>query len=323
MRRFAILCLLLVGLFTTSGVAGELTVCLDFFPNPNHVPLYVAQESGWFSEAGLSVDIVIPANVSDPLKLVAAGRFDVALTPQINYMIALSEGLPLQCIGALIDRNLGGLLARGGDGITTLDDLRGLRIGYSLAPLEPVLWTTMLACAGVGIDEVTLVNVGYNTVVSLLSGAVDAIGAFRNYERLQVELLGEEAVFFPQEEHCVPDTYDITLVVRRDVSEGAAHDLRILLEVLARAVDATLERPDEAYALFLAAHPDLDDELNRGSFEATLPLYAAGLRHDDPVQWMTLQDYLFHHELIGRVFEPDELLDATFLPSRASQGGGD
>ena len=323
MRGFVWICLLSVLLFSAVAAGGELSVCLDFFPNPNHVPLYVAQEAGWFSDVGLSVDLVIPANVSDPLKLVAAGRFDVALTPQINYLIALSEGLPVECVGALIDHNLGGLLARGDDTIETLADLRGRRIGYSLAPLEPVLWETMLACAGIGIDEVTLVNVGYNTVVSLLAGGVDAIGAFRNYEALQVGLLEEEPVFFPQEEHCVPDTYDIVLVARQNASEAAKKDMVAFLDVLARAVDSTRARPDDAYALFLDGNPDLDDELNRLSFEATLPLYAVGLRNDDAAQWTALQEYLFSHGLIKRMFEVEELFDAMFLPSGASQGGGD
>ena len=75
------------------------------------------------------------------------------------YLIARAEGLPLIAIGALIDKPLGGLLALSERGIEALEDLRGGRIGYSLAPLEPVLWETMLGSAGISVDEVELINV--------------------------------------------------------------------------------------------------------------------------------------------------------------------
>lgn len=321
MRRigWVVLVLSAVAVFATS--AGELTVVLDFFPNPNHVPLYVAQELGWFDDAGLSVDVVVPANVSDPLKLAAVGQFDIALTPQINFLIARAEELPLVSIAALIDRNLGGLLARESRGIASLEDLRGRRIGYSLAPLEPVLWETMLACAGVGIGEVELINVGFNTVVSLMSGGVDAIGAFRNYEVPQVELLGEAPVFFPQEAFCIPDTYDIILVCREALTEDRAEDLRTFLTVLGRGVRRTQESPEEAYALFIEALPELDDELNRRSYEATVPLFASDLRHDDGEQWQTLQEYLFAHGLISRTFAVEALAHTAFLPEGTDDQG--
>jgi putative hydroxymethylpyrimidine transport system substrate-binding protein len=303
-----------VATLAAGAVGSEVSLCLDFFPNPNHAPLYVAAKQGWFDEAGLTVDLVVPANVSDPLKLAAAGRFDVALTPQINYLIARSQGLPLIAIGALIDRNLGGLLARTSEGIVDLADLRGKRIGYSLAPLEPILWETMLSCAGVDIHEVELVNVGYNTVPSLLSGGVDAIGAFRNYEAIQLELLGEQATFFPQEVYCIPDTYDILLVCRASLVEERPDALRGLLAAVARGVGMTRSSPNDALALFLQANPDLDDELNRRSFAATVPLFATGLQLDDPEQWAAMQTYLFEHGLIDHVFDLDVLYTAELLP---------
>jgi putative hydroxymethylpyrimidine transport system substrate-binding protein len=297
----------------------ELTVCLDFFPNPNHVPLYAARELGWFAEEHLGVDIVVPANVSDPLKLVAARQFDVALTPQINYLIALSEGLPLIAVGALIDRNLGGLLSLTASGIEELDDLRGKKIGYSLAPLEPILWETMLAYGGVGIDEVELVNVGYNTVVALMTGSVDAIGAFRNYEVFQVELLGQQTTFFPQEDHGIPDTYDILIVCHPELMVERDAELQTFLAILARGVEQTKTDPEQAYSLFLQANTDLDDALNRLAFDATVPLFAAGLRHDCAPLWMALQDYLLERGIVERAFELDRLYSTALLPGEEEE----
>ncbi|MFC2077646.1 ABC transporter substrate-binding protein [Candidatus Bipolaricaulota bacterium] len=311
-RKVAVLA---VGFCLLSGWAfgRTLRVCLDFFPNPNHVPLYLAIVDGLFEARGLDVELIVPANPSDPVKLAAARTIDVALTPQINYLVARSAGLPLVAIGALIDRNLGGLLALGDSGIGEIGDLAGRRIGYSLAPLEPILWETMLRCAGVPIDEVELINVGYATVASLLAGSVDAIGAFRNFEPIQVELQGESSVFFPQEEHCIPLTYDIILVVNPDLVEERTGDLRLLLEALSEAIAFTQADPEGAFGRFVAANPDLGDELNRRSFAATVSLFASGLRHDDEAVWETLQGYLVEQELMAAALPMRELYTAALL----------
>lgn len=108
----------------------------------------------------------------------------------MNFFLARDGGLPLIAVGALIDGALGGLLSVREHGIERLSDLRGKRIGYSLEPLEPVLWRTMLAAAGLNPGEYELIYTGMSTLPALLSGAGTAIGAFRNYERLAVEVLG-------------------------------------------------------------------------------------------------------------------------------------
>ena len=306
---------LIVGLMTSAAVASPiLRVSLDFFPNPSHVPLYVAVEAGMFAERGIEVDVIVPANPSDPVKLVAAQAIDVALTPQINYLIARAEGLPLVAIGALIDRSLGGLLSLADQGVHRLEDLRGKRIGYSLAPLEPVLWGTMLSSVGVAVDDVELINVGFNTMASLLAGHVDAIGGFRNFEPIQAALYEREPVFFPQEEYGVPETYEILLVVHPERAAVQADVLRLFLDALAEAIAVTQDDPERAFALFLQAHPDLDDELNRRSFEATLPRYAVGARHDDADIWTTMQSYLVEHGLIDAGLPLEGLWRADLLP---------
>jgi len=276
----------------------------------------VCQQRGYFTDEGLDVELFVPANPSDPVKLAASRAVEIALTPQINYLIARSEGLPLIAIGALIDRGLGGLLSLRGHGVETIGDLRGKQVGYSLAPLEPILWRTMLGCAGIAEDEVRLINVGFNTMQALLSGSVDAIGAFRNFEPIQAELEGRDPVFFPQEAHCIPSTYELILVIHPDLIAERGDDLASFLRALARGIGSTVGDPDGAFGSFLSGHPDLDDELNRRSFEATLPLYANGARHDDAVVWSAMRDYLADNGLIGERLPLEELFTDTLLPEK-------
>lgn len=295
-------------------VGQALRVCLDFFPNPNHAPLYVAVEEGSFAAFGLDVELVVPADPSDPVKLAAARTIDIALTPQINYLVARSEGLPLLSIGALIDRNLGGLLALETSGIKSVQDLAGKRIGYSLAPLEPILWGTILDCAGISVADVELVNVRYATIAALLSGSLDAVGAFRNYETIQAEMQGADSVFFPQEDYCIPPTYDIILVVHPDLIAEQTDDLKLFLVALSESIAFIRRNPVTTFHRFTTALPDLDDELNRRSFDATLPLFAEGVRHDDPGVWEAMQTYLFEKGLLTSPIPIEALYTAELLP---------
>ena len=174
----------------------------------------------------------------------------------------------------------------------------------------------MLGCAGIGEDEVRLVNVGFNTMQALLAGSVDAIGAFRNFEPIQAELEGGDPVFFPQEGFCIPATYELILVVHPDLIEERGEDLSAFLRALARGIDQTTSEPDVAFGMFLAAYPDLDDELNRRSFEAMLPLYADGARHDDIEVWSAMRGYLAGHGLTDERLPVERLFTFALLPPR-------
>ncbi len=292
----------------------DVRVMLDFFPNPNHVPLYVADQKGYFTDEGISITLIPPSAASDPAKLCAARAVDLALTPQMNLLIAQGAGLPLIAVGALIDGALGGLLALADRGITSLDDLAGATIGYSLAPLEPILWRTMLASAGVDPEEVRLFYVRMNTRAALLTGRVDAIGAFRNFEVLSVELEGYEVLFFPQEDYGVPVPYELVIIAHPAFVDEEPDVIRGFLHALSRGIAFTLERPEEAFALFTQRIPEHGEELGWRSLNATLPLYAVGARHDNPQRWEHMQRYLIEHELVPATLPLDDLYTTDHLP---------
>ena len=315
-KRLIVALLLLVGVCVSVTAQPRLQVMLDFFPNPNHVPLIVAVEQGFFADEGIEVEIVVPGSPSDPIKLVAAGAVDVALTPQINLIIARDAELPVIAIGSLIGSPLGGLLGLKENGIASLSDLRGRRIGYSLAPLEPILWRTMLASVGVEPGEYELINVGFNTALSLLSGQVDAIGAFRNFEVPQVTIEGHEAAFFPEEEYGVPQTEEIVIAANAERVSKDAPRMRAFLAALARGIAFTVEHPQEAFQSFIDAYPDLDDDLNRRAYEITLPLYTDGARIGPQAEWQDLQDYLFENGLIKSRSPLAEVCTEEYLPEK-------
>src|SRR3954463_982842 len=56
------------------------SLTLDFYPNPDHAGIYMAQKLGYFEEAGLAANSAAPSARPAPYKRVAAGRTDVAIS---------------------------------------------------------------------------------------------------------------------------------------------------------------------------------------------------------------------------------------------------
>ena len=206
MRLTTFAVLLGLALAAPAAAAEKLTLMLDWFVNPDHAPIIVADELGYFANAGLDVEIVAPADPNDPPKLVAAGQADVAISYQPQLHIQVDQGLPLTRIGTLVATPLNSLVVLADGPIEEIADLRGRKVGFSVGGFEDALLGAMLGHNGLKLDDVELVNVNFALSPALLSGQVDAvIGAFRNFELNQLELEGHPGRAFYPEEQGVPD----------------------------------------------------------------------------------------------------------------------
>jgi putative hydroxymethylpyrimidine transport system substrate-binding protein len=252
----------------------RLRLILDWFVNPDHGPLVVAREKGFFREAGLEVEIVAPADPNDPPKLVAAKQADVAVSYQPQLHLQVAQGLPVVRIGTLVDTPLNSLVVLADGPVKGITDLKGRKVGYSVGGFEDALLGAMLEKAGLGLGDVELVNVNFSLSPALVAGRVDAvIGAFRNFELNQLDILGRPGrAFFPEEEG-VPAYDELVYIAHRD----ALGDARLgrFLAAVERASLWLVNHPEEAWEAFRASDPaTLDDELNRRAWADTLPRFA-------------------------------------------------
>ncbi len=252
----------------------KLTVLLDWFVNPDHGPLYVAQERGYFADAGLTVEFVPPADPNDPPKLVAAGKADLAISYQPQLHIQAEAGLPLVRIATLVATPLNTILVLKDSPVRTLADLKGKRVGFSVAGLEDALLAGVLQPHGLTMDDIVKVNVNWSLSPSLISGRVDAvIGAFRNFELNQMDIAGHPGRAFYLEEEGVPSYDELIVVAHKDTLDRPAH--RAFVDAVERGIQYMINHPDEAWTLFIAgSRKDLDDELNRRAWRDTLPRFA-------------------------------------------------
>ncbi|WP_062017213.1 ABC transporter substrate-binding protein [Aureimonas sp. AU4] len=276
LRQLLLSLAVLAGLAAPPASAAEperLRVLLEWFVNPDHAALVVARERGLFAARGLEVELVPATDPAAPPRLLAAGQADVAVHYQPNLMLDVAAGLKLVRFATLVETPLNTLLVMKDGPIRSLGDLKGRRIGYSVAGLEEAVLSGMLAGAGLKLSDMTLVNVNFALTPSLLSGSVDAtIGAFRNFELTQMRIVKREGRPFYPEEHGVPPYDELILVTRADLL--ADPRLPRFVDALEEASLFIANHPDEARDIFLRAYPDLDDALNRQAFADTVPRLA-------------------------------------------------
>ena len=280
--------------------AEKLTVLLDWYVNPDHAPLIIAQEKGYFTAHDLEVDLVPPSDPSAPPRLVAAGQADVAVSYQPNIYLSVKEGLPLIRFGTLVSTPLTALVALKDGPVKSIADLKGKTVGYSVAGLEDALLGTMLASAGLKPEDVTMINVNFALSPALLAGKVDAvIGAYRNFELTQIKLEGKEGTAFFPEEHGVPVFDELIYVAHKD--KVGDPRLKRFLAAVEEATIYILNHPQDAWEVFVKANPKLDDELNRTAWTDTLRRFAHAPAALDEGRYARFAAFMKSHKLIDTV----------------------
>ncbi len=288
----AALCLLLA---PAAAHAEHLRLILDWFVNPDHAPILVAQQIGAYAAEGLDVELVAPTDATLGPKLVAAGQGDIALTAEPQFIEQHAAGLHLVRIGALIARPLSTLLVRRDSGITRLQDLRGRRIGYGSGEVERLMVATMLQHAGLAATDVSMVQIGEQLSVALLSRQIDAVSVYRNVEPLEMAAHGTPTTGFDYEAYGVPPFDDLILVARS--AADADPRLSRFLRATNRGLAYLHAHPAESWALVSKAHPELDDALGRACWAATLPYFTDDATRADPAGYARFAAFLHEHGL--------------------------
>ena len=280
-----------------AAAAEKLNVALDWFVNPDHATLVVARDKGYFEKAGLDVDLVAPADPNDPPKLVAAGKFDLAVSYQPQLHLQVAEGLPLRRIATLVATPLNTLVVLDDGPIKSLKDLKGQKVGFSVGGFEDAILGIMLEGVGLSLKDVELINVNFSLSPSIISGQVaGVIGAFRNFELNQMDIVNKPGRAFYPEEHGVP-AYDELIVI---ANSEKLDDPRLpkFLDALEQATVYLMNHPKESWELFIKAYPDLNDELNKRAWADTLRRFAKRPRALDVTRYDRFAKFLAERGLM-------------------------
>jgi putative hydroxymethylpyrimidine transport system substrate-binding protein len=305
----------------TTGERENFSLTLDFYPNPDHAGIYMAQKLGYFEEAGLDVSVATPSDPAAPIKLVAAGRSDLAISYEPEVALAREQGLDVVAIAALVNRPLTSLIWLQKSGIRGVGDLKGKTVATAGIPYQDAFLKTILARVKLSPEDVKAVNVGFGLLPALLGGSAQAmLGGFSNVEGIDLRERGKAPVVTPVDKLGVPTYDELVLVARRESLEADPEKFRLFLAALERGTDAAVQQPGAATKAITEANPDLEPKLTAAEVKATLPLVGARTEgqpygYMDPEEWSTFAGWMRDNGLIDSLQTASELLDNGYLPS--------
>jgi putative hydroxymethylpyrimidine transport system substrate-binding protein len=271
---------------------------LDWFPNVDHLPIYVARHQGFFANAGLEIEIISPSETSDALKLAASGKVDLAVSYEPQTIIAAARGLDVMVIGRLIEHPLTTLLFLKGRGINVPKDLAGKKIGYTVPGLMDVL---LEAFAKVNaIEQYEAINVGFAIVQSLAAGKVDAVmGPFKTYETVTMAQKGYDVGYFELEKWGIPDYDELIFVTRKQSLDKNLAAIKGFRRVIGQSIEYVRKNPETALSNYLKEVPEADSKIETGAFKLTLPYYAT-VQELDVERWQRFADFALQYGLIEK-----------------------
>jgi putative hydroxymethylpyrimidine transport system substrate-binding protein len=325
--RFGLTALSLVAISLVPAAAAsggeKLTLTLDWTPNPDHVAFYYARERGLFAAAQLEVSIRAPSDPTAPLKLVALGRSDLAVSYEQELFFAAARKLPVIAVAAVVPQPLNSIMAIDPQ-IRSLSDLRGRRIGIAGVPSDFATLDTALATARLNRADVKIVSVGYGLLPALLARKVDAVlGVYRNVEGIELQQRGFKPTIIPLDQAGVPFYDELVLVANATRIRSDPRYARMV----GRFIDAVLlatsraRRDVNGSIAILGKVTAADTRFLEKSTPATLDLLAGpngiGCMHKG--QWQRFGKWMHKQALLEAPIAAAAVMTTRFLPKRCHE----
>jgi putative hydroxymethylpyrimidine transport system substrate-binding protein len=308
-----------------AGAPERLDLALDYFPNADHAGLYAAIATGAFDSVKLDVRPRTPSDPAAPLRLLEAGRVDLAISYEPEVLLARDRGVRVVAIGALVQEPLTSVISIGKDPVRRGEDLAGKRVGTAGIPYQDAYLRAILDKAGVAEDDVRKVDVGFNLVPAMLSGRVDAtLGSFWNYEGVELQRRHRNPTILRVERLGVPTYNELVVVAREQDARDRGAVLRRFMQGLARGHEALRRDPESGIDPLLKANRDLDRGLQMAAVRATMPAFFPA-DDDKPFGWMDADAWaaygrwMSEQDLLRQPGDPRSAQTTEFLPGEGPQ----
>ncbi|MFW5842891.1 MAG: ABC transporter substrate-binding protein [Spirochaetota bacterium] len=301
----------------------EVTFMLDWVPNVNHVGIFVAQDQGYFADAGLEVEIVQPGEVSAEAA-VAGGRADFGVGFQENLTLLRAEGVPLVSVAAMLQTNTSGFAVRAGEGVETPADFEGLRYGTFQSPFEEPTLSSLVRCAGGDPSTIDYVPAGSELLAMLQQEQADIVWIYFGTQGFQAARVGIDITYFPLNEYtdCIPDYYTPLIIASESTLAEEPELARDFLGALSRGHRFVIENPTESARILKAAVPELNQEQLFDSvpwLSERMVMDAPEWGYQEEAIWSDYADWMREVGVLEGDFDPVAAYSNDYLPGETGR----
>src|SRR5215216_3695330 len=301
------------------GPSGQrkLELMLDWVPNPDHAGIYAADGRGFFKAVGLDVEIRRPADPSAPIKQVAAGRVDLAISYEPEVLRARDEGQKVVAVGAIVPEPLTSVISLPPDDVPNAAALRGKTVGTAGIDYQDAFLDAMLRRASIDPSEVKRRNVGFDLQKALLTGKVDAtLGGFENVEVVELDLKKKNPTHFTVDEAGIPLYDELILVTSETTLNEKRDEIRSFLGALSRGTRLAQREPSVAAGFLARANRELDPKLLEEGTKRTPFAEPAGkpFGYQDPAAWKRFAEFMKTSAILKRDPDAEAAFTNDLLP---------
>ena len=296
----------------------SVTLALDWYPNSNHLGLYIAEEKGYFADENLIVDMYTPVDPSTVLQTVGAGSDDFGISYQPDVLLARAQGVPVVSIAGMVQHPLNSVVALQSSGITRPSDLKGKKVGYPGIPTNEPLLDTMLKFDGLnGLEDVELINVGFDLAPALISGTVDAVvGAYWTHETILLENQGYPVTVLKMDEWGVPDYYELVIVASEEKLAQDPDVVARFLRAVRRGYQDAIADPQAGVDILLrGTRGEVDEAIERPGADLLKPVWktaTADFGEQDASRWKSFSDWMLENGLLTEELDYTKAFTSQF-----------
>lgn len=245
-----------------SGKTEKVRLVLDWTPNTNHTGLYVAEEKGYFDEAGIEFEILQPPEGgAEGLVASGGGELGISFQDTIAASWAKPDPLPVTAVGAILQHNTSGLLSLKEKGIDSMGKLTGHSYATWNMPIELAMMKTMVDEDNGNFDEVKTIPSNVTDIVAALNSNVDSVWVYYGWDGIAAEHAGLETNYIPFiESYPTFDYYSPIIIANNDFLKDRPETAKKVMAAISKGYEYAAEHPDEAADILLKAAPELSGE---------------------------------------------------------------
>lgn len=320
MKRALLAIVVLVLLSSAGGVGAvqKVSIMLDWVPNTNHTGLFVAQEKGFYKEAGIEVEIMEQSQGLSMEQLVASGRVDFGISSQEWATAAMAEGIPVVSVAAVIQHNTTAYASLKKAGINGARDFEGKTFASWGLPLERAMISDVVRSAGGNPSKLKELVIGTADLLAMLGRDVDIVWIFMGWQGIEAKLRGMElSAVMLRDVPGIPDYYTPIIITSKSYLAKQKQAGRAFIEATSGGYEYAAKNPEESAKMLIRRSPEINAKLAAESQAWLSPRYI-----DDAAQWgiqkastwKGLYDWMVSHDLVKPGQSPESFFTNELLP---------